>query len=154
MTDRVSIGNVEALAFIDMVPPPYAPTEFFPHVPLEAWEPYKSDHLENGQLQLYYGCFALRSQGRVVLVDTGMGPGPHPTRGNRRGDLLNRLKLQSVNPEDVSIVVHTHLHHDHVGWRPMRKERLERPFPMPDTWSPGPTGSISLSPQCLRRPHT
>ena len=116
MTDRVSIGNVEALAFIDMVPPPYDPTEFFPHVPLEAWEPYKSDHLENGQLQLYYGCFALRSQGRVVLVDTGMGPGPHPTRGNRRGDLLNRLKLQGVNPEDVSIVVHTHLHHDHVGW--------------------------------------
>ena len=116
MADQVTIGNVEVLAFLDMIPPPYNPTEFFPQVPLDAWEPYKSDHLENDQLQLYYGCFALRSQVQVVLVDTGMGPGPHPTRGNRRGDLLNQLKLQGVNPEDVTTVVHTHLHHDHIGW--------------------------------------
>jgi glyoxylase-like metal-dependent hydrolase (beta-lactamase superfamily II) len=99
-----------------MVPPPYDPTEFFPGVSQDAWEPYKQDHLEDGHLQLYYGLFALRSQGRIVLVDTGMGPGPHPTRGNRRGDLLNQLKLQGVNPEDVVYVVHTHLHADHVGW--------------------------------------
>ena len=114
--DRVTVGNVEVLAFIDMVPPPYDPAEFFPQVPLDAWEPYKAGYLENDQLQLYYGCFALRSQGQVVLVDTGIGPGPHPTRGNRRGDLLNQLMLQGVNPEDVSIVVHTHLHFDHIGW--------------------------------------
>ena len=116
MTDRVAIGNVEVLAMIDMVPPPYDPTEFFPGVSQDAWEPYKQDHLENGHLQLYYGLFALRSQGRIVLVDTGMGPGPHPTRGNRRGDLLDQLKLQGVSPEDVVSVVHTHLHADHVGW--------------------------------------
>jgi glyoxylase-like metal-dependent hydrolase (beta-lactamase superfamily II) len=116
MTDRVAIGNVEVLAMIDMVPPPYDPTEFFPGVSQDAWEPYKQDHLENGHLQLYYGLFALRSQGRIVLVDTGMGPSPHPTRGNRRGDLLDQLKLQGVSPEDVVSVVHTHLHADHVGW--------------------------------------
>ena len=126
MADRVTIGNVEVLAFIDMGPPPYNPAEFFPQVPLEAWEPYKSEHLENGQLQLYYGCFALRSQGQVVMVDTGMGPGPHPTRGNRRGDLLNQLKLQGVKPEDVTIVVHTHLHADHVGWNVTQGEGRPR----------------------------
>ena len=75
MGDRVTVGNVEVLVFIDMVPPPYDPGEFFPQVPLDAWEPYRSDTLENGRLQLYYGCFALRSRGQVVLVDTGMGPG-------------------------------------------------------------------------------
>ena len=116
MADTVTVGNVEVLGFIDMIPPPYDPGEFFPDVPPEAWEPYKADHLQDGRLQLYYGCFALRSQGQLVLVDTGMGPGPHPTRGNRRGDLVNQLKLQRIQPEDVTTVVHTHLHMDHVGW--------------------------------------
>ena len=126
MADRVAIGNVEVLAFIDMLPPPYDPAEFFPHVPLDAWEPYKSEYLENGSLQLYYVCFALRSMGQVIMVDTGMGPGPHPTRGNRRGDLLNQLKLQGVDPEDVSTVVHTHLHADHVGWNVVQESGRPR----------------------------
>ena len=116
MAERVTIGNVEVLAFIDMVPPPYDPAEFFPQVPADAWAPYRDDHLEDGRLQLYYGCFALRSPAQLVLVDTGMGPGPHPTRGNLRGDLLNQLRLQGVSPEEVSTVVHTHLHADHIGW--------------------------------------
>ena len=116
MADRATVGNVEALGFIDMLPPPYDPGEFFPEVPSEAWAPYKAEHLQDGRLQLYYGCFALRSLDKVVLVDTGVGPGPHPTRGNRRGDLLNQLKLGGIKPEDVTTVVHTHLHFDHVGW--------------------------------------
>ena len=114
--DRITIGNVEVLAFLDMIPPPRDPQDFFPDIPRDAWEPYESEHLTDGEIQLYYVCFALRSQGRLVMVDTGMGPGPHPTRGNRRGDLLNQLKLQGIHPEDVTTVVHTHLHHDHVGW--------------------------------------
>ena len=61
------------------------------------------------------------SQGQVIMVDTGMGPGPHPTRGNLRGDLLNQLKSQGISPEDVTTVVHTHLHADHVGWNVTRE---------------------------------
>ena len=114
--DSITIGNVEVLAFIDLIPPARDVVDFFPDVPRKSWDPYGSDHLVDGQIQLYYGCFALRSQGQVVMVDTGMGPGPHRERGNRRGDLLHQMKLQGVEPEDVNVVVHTHLHHDHVGW--------------------------------------
>ncbi len=116
MADRTSVGNVEILSFIDMVPPPYDPEGFFPDVKLSQWEPYAADHLENGNLQLYYGCFALQSKGQTILVDTGMGPGPHPTRGNLTGHLVPLLREQGIGPEDVDIVVHTHLHPDHVGW--------------------------------------
>ena len=28
-------------------------------------------------LQLYYGSFFVATRGTIVLVDTGMGPGPH-----------------------------------------------------------------------------
>ena len=116
MSDQISIGDVEVLSFIDMVPPPYNPEEFFPDVSRSQWGPYEADHLENGNLQLYYGCFALRSKGQIILADTGMGPGPHPTRGNLTGNLLNLLKDRSINPEDVNAAIHTHLHPDHVGW--------------------------------------
>ena len=116
MADRITVGSVEILGLLDLIPPPYDPQQFFPATTPDAWEPYRSDHLECGHVQLYFGCFALRSQGQVLMVDTGMGPGPHPTRGNRTGNLLAQLKLQGIDPEDVATVVHTHLHSDHIGW--------------------------------------
>ncbi|MBI2872687.1 MAG: MBL fold metallo-hydrolase [Chloroflexi bacterium] len=117
MGESVKIGNVEVLSLLDMIPPAYDPKEFMPLVPAEAWAPYRKEFLESdGKLQLYYGCFALRLDSRVIMVDTGMGPGPHPTRGNRTGDLLNQMKQRGISPEDVDTVVHTHLHADHVGW--------------------------------------
>lgn len=116
MVDKITVGNAELGLGLDMIPPPRNPRDFFPDVPPEAWKPYEGDVLVEGQIQLYYGHFFVRSQGKTIMVDTGMGPGPHPTRGNRRGDLLDQLAKQGVGPEDVDIVVHTHLHADHVGW--------------------------------------
>ena len=120
MADRVTIGNVEVLALLDMVPPSYGRLDFFHDLTDESWAPYRDDCLEDGAIQLYYGCFALRSQGRVIMVDTGMGPGPHPTRGNRTGDLLNVMARAGITPDQVETVVHTHLHLDHVGWNVTR----------------------------------
>jgi glyoxylase-like metal-dependent hydrolase (beta-lactamase superfamily II) len=115
MVDRISVGNAEIVFALDMIPPSRPPDGFFEGITIGDWEPYQ-DILENGQVQLYYGHFFVRSNGKTVMVDTGMGPGPHESRGNVKGDLLNQLKTQGVSPEDVDIVVHTHLHPDHVGW--------------------------------------
>ena len=104
MTDRIRVGNVEIVAVLDMVPPPRDPTVFITDIPREAWEPYEDEVLENGMLQLYYGCFFLRSQGKTVLVDTGMGPGPHAHLENRTGDLLGQLRAQGVGADDVDVV--------------------------------------------------
>ena len=116
MVDRIVIGNVEIVSAIDMVPPPREPTVFIPCVPRKAWGPYEDEVLENGLLQLYYGCFYVRSEGKTILIDTGMGPGPHPHLGNKRGNLLTQLSHTGITPEDVDVVLHTHLHPDHVGW--------------------------------------
>ena len=115
MPASVNVGDAQIVSVLDMVPPPRAVTDFFPDVPQESWQPY-ADALSGGMLQLYYGCFFVATRGAIVLVDTGMGPGPHPSRGNRTGDLLHQLRAKGVNPGDVSAVVHTHLHADHVGW--------------------------------------
>ena len=126
MADKATIGNVEVTAVIDMVPPPREPSAMFPGVPADAWAAYE-DTLEDGQLQLYYGVFLLKTSEHVILVDTGMGPGPHPDRGNLTGNLYEELRphLESnvgvnntnVGPSDsVNYIIHTHLHGDHVGW--------------------------------------
>ena len=126
MADKVTVGNVEITAVIDMVPPPRDPSAMFPDTAPGDWAAYQ-DVLEGGQLQLYYGCFVVRSQGITILVDTGLGPGPHLDRGNVKGELFDKLRdvlipadrrnNTNVGPSDeVNVVVHTHLHGDHVGW--------------------------------------
>ncbi len=115
MADQITVGNVDIKFVLDMLPPPRDPSVMFPTTDSHDWEPYH-DALEDCQLQLYYGHFYLRSMGKTIMVDTGMGPGPHPSRANRTGDMINQLKISGVNPEDVDLVLITHMHIDHVGW--------------------------------------
>jgi glyoxylase-like metal-dependent hydrolase (beta-lactamase superfamily II) len=126
MADRITVGNAEIIAVMDMVPPSRAPEQMFPNVSADEWDGYQ-DILEEGRLQLYYGVWVVRSQGQTILVDTGMGPGPHDHLEGRTGNLYEELRPilipadrasnTNVSPSDeVDIVVHTHLHGDHVGW--------------------------------------
>ncbi len=56
-------------------------------------------------------CVLLRSNEANVLVDTGAGPKPRAFFPDGDARLLDEL-----GAEDVDVVVHTHLHIDHVGW--------------------------------------
>ena len=62
----------------------------------------------------------LRSEGKVVLVDTAIGNDkdlPHmPRFAHATTDFLDRLAEAGVRPQDVDVVVNTHVHFDHVGW--------------------------------------
>ncbi len=115
MPGRITVGNVDIVAVLDMVPPAREPNMMFPTTSSQDWDSHQ-DCLEEEQLQLYYLHFFLRSQGKAIMVDTGLGPGPHADRGNRTGDLVNQLKSRGVETGDVDVVAHTHLHGDHVGW--------------------------------------
>lgn len=58
--------------------------------------------------------FLLRSPGRLVLVDTGIG---HlgPPRYDVTGRIDDELRAVGVVPSDIDHVVYTHLHSDHSG---------------------------------------
>ena len=134
----------------------------FPDVPASAWEAYQ-DTLENGMLQLYYGAFVVVSQGKTILVDTGMGPGPHPERGNLTGNLYEVVSdvLQppdntmntNVSPSDqVNFVVHTHLHADHVGWNLRYSGGMPAPnFRRARYWIPKPDYDYFTEPERLEQ---
>ncbi|MEU8892266.1 MBL fold metallo-hydrolase [Streptomyces sp. NPDC048442] len=63
--------------------------------------------------------WVLRSGGRTVLVDTGLGNGRErpgsPQFHHWQGDFLGGLAWAGVRPQDVDVVVNTHVHGDHVG---------------------------------------
>jgi glyoxylase-like metal-dependent hydrolase (beta-lactamase superfamily II) len=124
---RFSVGNVEIVALTDIeVDLPIPLSQLFPDVPLAAWAPHRQRYPEvfprPDTLHPHFGGFLLRSQGRTILVDTGMGsaatnPGAVATfAGGADGHLLEELQVVGVRPEDVDTVFFTHLHPDHVGW--------------------------------------
>lgn len=86
----------------------------------DAW--WCHEHLldEHGNLKLTVGGFLLRTADRIVLIDAGVG-----TISNekyRGGQFLESLREFGVEPDDVTDVVFTHLHFDHVGWATKKGE--------------------------------
>lgn len=64
--------------------------------------------------------WVLRSEGRTIVVDTGAGNDRNrpqvPQFDHLKTPFLDNLRRAGVEPEDVDLVVNTHVHYDHVGW--------------------------------------
>jgi glyoxylase-like metal-dependent hydrolase (beta-lactamase superfamily II) len=76
------------------------------------WLPHRQFLDEDGLLPCELGGFLIRTGERLVLVDTGAGPSDSPEFGR----LLASLAGAGHRPDDITDVVLTHLHFDHVGW--------------------------------------
>jgi glyoxylase-like metal-dependent hydrolase (beta-lactamase superfamily II) len=71
-------------------------------------------------------CFALRSQGRTIVVDTCVGNDKPREVKNwhlRQGRFLQDFAEAGFARERVDTVLCTHLHVDHVGWNTMLVDR-------------------------------
>ena len=106
---KINVGNVEVLSVMDGFSAKRDPTATFPESAIDQWREYPGILDENDQVQSRYGSVVLRSEGKLVLVDTGM-------QTATGGDLLNDMRAKGAAPEDIDIVFLTHLHPDHVGW--------------------------------------
>lgn len=79
---------------------------------------------ESGTVLLGVQSHLLRVDGLTILIDTCIGEHkPRPRRADwherQATGYLNRLADAGLRPEDVDIVLCTHLHADHVGWNTM-----------------------------------
>ena len=106
---KINVGNVEVLSVKDGFSAKRDPTATFPESAIDQWLEYPEILDENDQVQSRYGSVVLRSEGKLILVDTGM-------QTATGGDLLNDMRAKGAAPEDIDIVFLTHLHPDHVGW--------------------------------------
>jgi glyoxylase-like metal-dependent hydrolase (beta-lactamase superfamily II) len=88
-------------------------------VPRVMWERVQPELDERYRMPLGLNCLLLRSQGKTILIESGVG-GKKGDRDNaspaEEGTLLTSLAALGVAPEDVDVVVNTHLHADHCGW--------------------------------------
>ncbi len=93
------------------------PALLSPHM---AWLAPRFLDPDTGAFALPVASWVVRSNGRIILIDSAYGndkerPG-YPDADRLDTPYLERLKAVGVLPEDVDIVLCTHLHIDHVGW--------------------------------------
>lgn len=124
--DSFSLGDVEVTRVVEFETATRPPAVMFPDIGPRVWDDNRSwlapDHWDPdaGLLMTRMQTFVLRSGGATILVDTGVGNDKSrpatPAFDHRDTDFLARLAAVGVRPEDVDVVVNTHLHADHVGW--------------------------------------
>jgi len=112
------IGDLELLVVSDGVLRQDAGA-VFGLVPRIMWERYTPDLDDKYRMPLGLNSLLVRSEGKTILVDTGVGTKgarpPGATGTEASGELLHNLAKEGVQPEDIDIVVNTHLHFDHCG---------------------------------------
>jgi glyoxylase-like metal-dependent hydrolase (beta-lactamase superfamily II) len=86
-------------------------TGFPQNVPPQRLESSLRDHnLSLTQAVSPYTCLVIKAGQHKVLADTGAdGLVPNP------GDLLRNLKSEGIIPEEITTVILTHAHPDHIG---------------------------------------
>lgn len=119
------LGDVQVTRIIDWRGPFAPAVGLLPEVPADAWADNEfwlaPDHWEphSNQAVMALQTWVLRSGGRTVLVDTGMGDGHErpntPAFDRWHSDLISGLASIQIHPEDVDVVVNTHMHVDHIS---------------------------------------
>ncbi|GAA3366129.1 MBL fold metallo-hydrolase [Saccharopolyspora gregorii] len=131
--ESIMLGDVEVTRVLEINGRAMGMDEFFPDIPTEVFEAERDlldpdfwSPADNGFMAAVQ-TWVLRSAGRTILVDTGVGNhkerpySPHWRHLNT--GYLDALLRAGVRPEDVDIVINTHLHVDHVGWNTRLVER-------------------------------
>jgi len=130
----IRVGNVEIMQLSDGMLE-FDLCNFFPTIPGEDWQGHESHLTPEHKVRFNLGSYLIRSGGRNILVDTGLGPRPADTPDVPWGELLRDFEAKNVRVDDIDMVVMTHLHRDHVGWN-LKKEggRYVPTFPKARYW--------------------
>lgn len=126
---KVDIGDVEILAFNDYTESQNA-REFFPTVTEGEWKEFQKIYEDciTKELRIdpwQYWCYLIKDKEHTILVDTGVGSGPQGGKNYSPdwiGNLPEALKENGIQLEDITDVVFTHFHGDHVGWATTYKD--------------------------------
>src|SRR5689334_14844177 len=123
---EIVLGDVTVARVEEMHGPIMPADQFFPDLPEQAWTDHRDmlvpDHLgaEDTMVVTAMQTWVVRSSGRTILIDTGVGNDksrPAVESWNHLSlDYLGNLARAGVRPEEVDLVINTHLHLDHIGW--------------------------------------
>jgi glyoxylase-like metal-dependent hydrolase (beta-lactamase superfamily II) len=97
---------------------------FFGIVPKVMWSK-KLPADERNYVHAGLNSLLIRTGDKTVLVETGIGNKLSDRMIKFYGQpagLLDSLAARGIEPEDIDIVINTHLHFDHCGWNTVRDE--------------------------------
>ena len=105
---------------------------FFGVVPKTMWSK-KVTPDEQNRLDAGLNSLLVRTGKKNILIETGIGnklPERMVQIYKQPAKLLDNLHAAGVAPEDIDIVINTHLHFDHCGWNTVRRgDRVVATFP-------------------------
>src|SRR5215475_449895 len=130
----IRIGNAEIMSLSDGMLE-FDLCNFFPTIPEDNWRDHAAHLTHEHKVRFNLGSYLIRTEGRAILVDTGLGPKPVDAPDAPWGQLLHDFAANAVRPEEVDMVVLTHLHRDHVGWNLLAQaDRFVPTFPNARYW--------------------
>src|SRR5437762_9181764 len=115
MAHAVQVGKVEIVSLLDV--DHWKLAGFFRAVNPDPglWEQYREIYPEalcdGTSICTSATAYLVRTGDRTILVDTGLGPGPHQNIGGATGRLLEDMRSHNLQPADVDLVIITHLHY-------------------------------------------
>lgn len=109
---RFTLGDLSALALHDGVVTMDRPEGFVRNAGGdEVGEAFAACGMPRDKVSLTFNALAIETARGVVLIDTGVGEGARPAAGQ----LLSNLAAAGHRPEDVTTVIISHFHGDHIG---------------------------------------
>jgi glyoxylase-like metal-dependent hydrolase (beta-lactamase superfamily II) len=139
----LTLGDFELTIFSDGTYP-LDGGAFFGVVPKIMWS-RKAAADERNYVQAGLNSLLIRTEHprtgkQTVLVETGMGNKLSERMVKFYGqpaELLTNLAAAGIAPEDIDIVINTHLHFDHCGWNTIRKDgEIVPTFPRAKYYAP------------------
>ncbi len=138
MMHRTTLGDFELTIFSDGT---YFLDggAFFGVIPKVMWG-RKVQADENNRVVTGLNSVLIRTGKQTVLVETGIG-NKLPDKSKRiycnQEKLLENLSAGGVSPDEIDVVINTHLHFDHCGWNTQRKgDRVVATFPKAKYYAP------------------
>jgi glyoxylase-like metal-dependent hydrolase (beta-lactamase superfamily II) len=135
---RLTLGDFELIAVSDGT---YRLDggAFFGVVPKVMWEKKVKADAEN-YVPVGLNSVVVRTGQHTVLIETGIG-NKLPERlikiFGQPAQLLDNLNAAGISPEDIDIVINSHLHFDHCGWNTtIKDDKIVPTFPKAKYYAP------------------
>jgi glyoxylase-like metal-dependent hydrolase (beta-lactamase superfamily II) len=136
---RITLGEFELTSFSDGTYP-LDGGAFFGVIPKIMWS-RKMAADEKNAVTSGLNSLLVRTGKQTVLIETGMGnklPDRMVKFYGQPAKLLDNLAAAGVAPEDIDIVINSHLHFDHCGWNTVRDRngKIVPTFPRAKYYAP------------------